>query len=58
MTKEIIKLIIELDKYKQMREEFRFGLAHINIGNYQNPFDDIKYTDLENVNKLFKSIEQ
>ena len=47
----------ELKKYKEMWDGFHYGLAHINIGSYQNPLDK-KMTDLECVNKIVKNLKQ
>ena len=58
--KSIFYLLAEYDTEticKNMWDDFRFGLAHINLGNYRNPIDEPK-TDLENINELFKNIEE
>lgn len=54
---EIIDVLKRGEKFEDMWEEFIYGLAHINIGNYQNPCEE-KKTDLECVNKIVDDIKQ
>ncbi len=54
---KIIESSKQGEKYKQMWEEFHYALAHINIGNYQNPCDK-KMTDLEYVNRVVHNVKQ
>ena len=56
----IIRRIKRYDQetYKKAWVEFIYGLAHINIGSYQNPNNNIQMTDLECVNKIVDNIKQ
>lgn len=55
--KGVIELLGENGKYKQMQEEFIWGLAHINIGNYRNPCDE-ELSDLTYINILMKDLKR
>jgi len=58
IKKEQLNANSTLKKYKEMWEEFIYGLAHVNIGSYRDPFAEPKMTDLECVNEIVKNIEQ
>ena len=57
---EVITLLQQGEKYREMWEKFRYGLAHVNIGSYRDMSDERrnKMTDLDCVNEICKRLEQ
>ena len=57
LIKEVKKTSQFDNKHKEVWDAFCYGLAHINSGSYENPYNGQK-TNLECVNDLVKHIEQ
>jgi len=55
---EVIKLLKCGEKHKQMWKDFHYGLAHVNIGSYRNPFDDRKMADIDCINEIVRDVKQ